>query len=108
MEDNITEPQSTALTTLESISINDMTLPQLENEIKYHINQLKQNYINIGNNIIELGKRLILAKSIVKRAKHGEWQSWLKNNFPLDYTTATKFIKIAERFQNLATSQPLY
>ena len=107
MEDNTTEMETTALTTSESATPNNIDLPQLENEIKYHINQLKQNYINIGNNIIELGKRLILAKSIVKRTKRGKWQSWLKNNFPLDYTTATKFIKIAERFQNLATSQPL-
>lgn len=64
------------------------TLVQLENEIKFHISQMSQN-------IIEIGTRLIQAKSLVK---HGEWSNWLESNFALTNSTATKFMKVAKRF----------
>ena len=57
-----------------------------------------------AQNIIEVGKRLIQAKSIVA---HGKWQQWLEKNFGLSYPTATKFMNCAERFANVATSQGL-
>ena len=107
MEDNTIETETTSLTTSESDSSNEKPLPplpQLENEIKDYLNQMNQNYIDIANNTIEIGKRLILAKSLVK---HGQWQSWLQNNFQLSYPTATKFMKCAERFPNVASMQHL-
>lgn len=64
------------------------TLVQLENEIKFHISQMSQN-------IIEIGTRLIQAKSLVK---HGEWSNWLESNFALTNSTAAKFMKVAKRF----------
>ena len=73
------------------------TLAQLETEIKFHLNQASQS-------IIEVGKRLIQAKSLVK---HGEWQTWLENNFQLSYRTAKNFMDCAERFPNLQTSADL-
>lgn len=51
---------------------------------------------------IEIGKRLIRAKEIVAR---GHWQIWLKDNFNMSYSTATKLMKSAARFSNVATSQ---
>ena len=64
MEDNTTKMEATALTTSESTTPNNIDLPKLENEIKDYLNQVNQNYIDIANNTIEIGKRLILAKSL--------------------------------------------
>ena len=72
-----------------------LTLAQLENEIKFHLGQASQS-------IIEVGKRLLQAKSLVK---HGEWQTWLENNFKLSYRTAKNFMDCAERFENMQQLQ---
>ena len=48
-----------------------------------------------AQNIIEVGKRLIQAKSLVN---HGHWQHWLELNFQLTERTAQNFMKCAERF----------
>lgn len=53
---------------------------------------------------IEVGKRLIQAKSLVN---HGHWQHWLELNFQLSQNTAGRFMQVAERFSNSATSQNL-
>ena len=73
------------------------TLAQLETEIKFHLKQASQG-------IIEVGKRLIQAKSLVK---HGEWQTWLENNFKLSYRTAKNFMDCAERFENMQSAANL-
>ena len=53
-------------------------------------------YLHIANqSIIEVGKRLILAKELVP---YGEWKNWLKNNFNLKYRMAANFMAVAERF----------
>lgn len=53
-------------------------------------------YLNVAKySVIEVGKRLILAKKLVP---HGEWANWLKNNFNLKRQSATNFMHIAERF----------
>lgn len=74
-----------------------LTLAQLENEIKFHLGQASQS-------IIEVGKRLLQAKSLVK---HGEWQTWLENNFKLSYRTAKNFMDCAERFENMQSAANL-
>lgn len=48
-----------------------------------------------AQNIIEVGKRLIQAKSLVQ---HGHWQQWLNDNFQLKRQSAQNFMNIAERF----------
>ena len=73
------------------------TLAQLEDEIKFHISQISQN-------IIEIGTRLIQAKSLVK---HGKWSNWLESNFSLSQNVAGRFMQVSERFSNSATSQNL-
>lgn len=83
--------------TEQKLPSSDVTLPQLENEIKHYLNQISQN-------VIEIGKRLIQAKSFVQ---HGHWQQWLQNNFQLSQNTAGRFMQVAERFSNSATSQNL-
>ncbi len=64
------------------------TLSKLEVEINFYLGQTAQN-------IIEVGKRLIQAKSIVA---HGKWQQWLQENFQLSRHTAERFMNVAERF----------
>lgn len=72
----------------------DVDLPQLEKEIKLYLNQISQN-------VIEIGKRLIQAKSLVQ---HGQWLNWLENNFQLKQRAAQTFMACAERFSNTQTS----
>lgn len=81
MTDLTTLPQENAAT----------NLPQLEVEIKFYLGQTAQN-------IIEVGKRLIAAKSLVA---HGQWQAWLEQNFSLSYRTAKNFMDCAEQFSNV-------
>ena len=53
-------------------------------------------YLNVARySVIEVGKRLILAKKLVP---HGQWQTWLKVNFNLSMQTARKFMQIYDRF----------
>lgn len=104
MENNFTKSDTTTLIISEPTSVNDTTLPKLEEEIRFHLEKMNQRYLEIGNHTIEIGKRLIQAKTLLK---HGEWLNWLQDNFQLSYPTATKFIKCAERFPNVASIQHL-
>ena len=51
-----------------------------------------------AQNIIEVGKRLIQAKSLIQ---HGQWQDWLQLNFQLSHTSARKFMECANRFSKM-------
>ena len=64
------------------------TLEQLTLEVKFYLGQTAQN-------IIEVGKRLAQAKELVP---HGEWQNWLEGNFQLTKMSASRFMRVAERF----------
>lgn len=83
---SITEGPDTSVTVSEQPSIETLTA-----EIRM--------YLQIANqSIIEVGKRLILAKELVP---YGEWKNWLKNNFNLKYRMAANFMAVAERFGNV-------
>ena len=69
-------------------STNEDNLAQIENDIKLFLNQTTKNFI-------EIGRRLIQAKSLVP---HGQWQLWLENNFQLTKRSAQQFMQCAERF----------
>ena len=64
------------------------SLEELTSGIHFYLREM-------GQNVIEIGKRLILAKSLVR---HGEWQAWLEDNFALSQMTANNFMRVAERF----------
>ena len=66
----------------------EKNLSQLETEIKEHLTKIAINYI-------EVGKRLLKAKSLVK---HGDWQNWLEQNFQLGQSSANKLMSVAKRF----------
>jgi Holliday junction resolvase RusA-like endonuclease len=55
-------------------------------------------------NTIEIGKRLIAAKELVG---HGNFGKWLEDNFNLSQSTAQRFIKCAENFENTAAPRCL-
>ena len=98
VDNNFTASETTALTTSVLDTPDNITIPKLKEEIKSHLNQINKNYIEIGNHTVEIGKRLIQAKSLLK---HGEWIKWLQDNFQLSYRMASKFMQCAERFSNV-------
>ena len=65
-------------------------LISLTAEIKFYVKAW-------GQNIIEIGKRLIAAKELVAQ---GEWLNWLEKNFNLSHDTARNFMRVAQRFGN--------
>ena len=69
-------------------NLSTMNLDSLTVEIKQYFNVARYS-------VIEVGKRLILAKELVP---HGKWASWLKDNFNLKRQMAQNFMNIAERF----------
>lgn len=71
------------------------TIESLTVEIKFYLGQM-------GQNAIEVGKRLIQAKELVP---HGQWKEWLSSNFNLKYRMAANFMAIADRWGNRTNSQ---
>lgn len=49
----------------------------------------------VGRSVIEIGKRLTEAKSLVA---HGEWGKWLESNVPYSHSTAINFMRIASEY----------
>ena len=66
----------------------DASIEELTAEIQYYM-------VQMGQNAIEIGKRLIVAK---EKLLHGQWQNWLEGNFNLSQMTANRFMRVAERF----------
>ena len=64
------------------------SLEELTTGIRFYLREM-------GQNVIEIGKRLILAKSLVR---HGEWQNWLEDNFALKQRSAQNFMNCSRRF----------
>ena len=75
--------------------MNELTpLPQLVAEIKILSQQT-------AANIIEIGKRLNVAK---EQVEHGDWAGWLDANFDFSRQHANRFMRAATEFSNV-TSQ---
>lgn len=66
-------------------------------EINFLLARTKQNFIEIGNLLLEARKQV----------KHGEWEAWLKENVSFSRYTAHKFMQVALRFSNVASTQHL-
>ena len=68
------EKELTVAETLPPTSLDsEMSIEKLTAEIQYYL-------VQMGQNAIEVGKRLALAKA---KLHHGEWQNWLADNFNL-------------------------
>jgi hypothetical protein len=63
-------------------------LNRLAEEIKYSLD-------TINESIVEIGQKLIEAKSL---CKHGEWEKWLESNFEWSDRTAQNFMNVAKQF----------
>lgn len=66
------------------------TLEQRVIKIQFHLQ-------NIANSAIIIGQELIECK---KEVGHGNWTNWLKENFNLKERMARNFMQVAERFGN--------
>ena len=82
------EAENTAIQKFAQDSTPAPTLEVLTLEVKFYLNQTAQN-------IIEVGKRLNQAKELVP---HGEWGKWLESNFKLSKMSASRFMRVADRF----------
>ena len=90
------EKELTVAETLPPTSLDsEVSIEKLTAEIQYYL-------VQMGQNAIEVGKRLALAKA---KLQHGEWQNWLEDNFNLSYKMAVKFMQVAERFSKVSTSR---
>lgn len=73
--------------------MNELSRPLeiIETEIHFYKQQT-------ATGIIEIGKRLIEAKT---QLQHGEWGKWLKDKVDFTHQTAVKFMRISEEYSNL-------
>ncbi|MBQ7703942.1 MAG: DUF3102 domain-containing protein, partial [Selenomonadaceae bacterium] len=69
---------------------NTPTLEQRVVKIQFHLQ-------NMGNSAIIIGQELIECK---KEVGHGEWYNWLEKNFKLSEKMANNFMRLANRFGN--------
>lgn len=72
-------------------------LEQIESEIDFYKGQF-------ASNTIEIGKRLIEAKALVK---HGEWGKWLEEKVNFSHTSAKRFMQVSTEFKDYATLRTL-
>lgn len=71
------------------------TLEQRVLKIQFHLQNMGQSAIIIGQELIECKKEV----------PHGDWLNWLEKNFHLKERSARNFMEIAERFGNSSNSQ---
>ena len=67
------------------------TIEQIEGEIIILRDQ-------VARNSIEIGRKLIEAKTMVPA---GRWQEWVETNIQFSYRTAARLMQVAERFSDL-------
>ncbi|WP_158572946.1 DUF3102 domain-containing protein [Anaerotruncus sp. AF02-27] len=80
---------------IESVDVSTPSVRTIE-QVTVEINFYKQQTVQ---NIIEIGKRLIEAKSMLQ---HGEWSGWLQDHVELTQSTANRFMQLAREFSNSA------
>lgn len=79
--------------------MNEITRPLeiIETEIIFYKQQT-------ATGIIEIGKRLIEAKS---QLQHGDWGKWLEEKVSFSNVTASRFMKAANELSNISALQDL-
>ena len=66
-------------------------IKQKTSEIKVLIRQTAKNIVEVGQKLSEVKQQL----------KHGEFRNWLKTEFNLSISSATKFMQVSEKFKNV-------
>ena len=68
-----------------------IAVKQKTSEIKGLIRQTAQEIVEVGQKLAEVKQKL----------KHGQFRSWLKNEFNWSISSATKFMQVSEQFKNV-------
>jgi hypothetical protein len=86
---------NTALTSQAPTSpaLQDLTQTELVKGIKEALSSMASSFRNSVRDAIKAGELLTEAK---RRLQHGEFGSWLEENFKLSRATATRYMKLAE------------
>jgi hypothetical protein len=79
--------------------------PERETALDRLAAQLRSALKGETTNIIEIGKLLI---EIREHVKHGEWKSWLAENFDLSYRSALNYIGAAEYVESKSATVALF
>lgn len=66
-------------------------IKQKTSEIKVLIRQTAKNIVEVGQKLSEVKQQL----------KHGEFRNWLKTEFNLSISSATKFMQVSEKFKSV-------
>ena len=64
-------------------------------DIRQCLKRTAQNFIEIGNLLLEAKHKV----------SHGDWGNWLKDNVSFSRQTAHKFMQVAQRFSNVASTR---
>lgn len=76
----------------EALDLNtQIRIKQKTSEIKVLIRQTARNIVEVGQKLSEVKQQL----------KHGEFRNWLKTEFNLSISSATKFMQVSEKFKNV-------
>ena len=73
----------------------DRSPEKIAEDIRLCLKKTAENFIEIGNLLLE-------AKA---KVSHGEWEGWLKQNVSFSRQTAHKFMQVAQRFSNVASTR---
>ena len=73
----------------------DRSPEKIAEDIRQCLKRTAENFIEIGNLLLE-------AKA---KVSHGEWGNWLKENVSFSRQTAHKFMQVAQRFSNVASTR---
>ena len=96
MEENVVTAAGDILVPYDDVNVSSERSPEvIAKEINFLLARTKQNFIEIGNLLLEAREQV----------KHGEWESWLKENVSFSRYTAHKFMQVSLRFSNVASTQ---
>lgn len=73
-------------------SVSERDLGIITNEIKYY---WRRGQAAVLDCVIEIGRRLVEAKSMIK---HGGWGEWIESNFEFSHSSANSFMKLYEEY----------
>jgi hypothetical protein len=71
--------------------------PISKDVIQFQANEIKRLLCRTSQDVVDIGKALILVK---KQLKHGELQCWLKAEFDWSIRTASRFMQVAKQFKS--------
>ncbi len=91
---------------LQQVGFDYVLMPLIDAiELKSSAERIKVRLQRTAEDIVEIGKELMIAK---EKCGHGNFENWLSAEFEMSQTSATRFINVAKMFADkLATVQDL-